>query len=49
MQRYSISSLDDLYASVGYGGFTVNQILLKLIDFYKREESKRFRPPPERA
>lgn len=37
MQRYSITSLDDLYASVGYGGFTVNQILLKLIDFYKRE------------
>lgn len=38
MQRYSISSVDDLYASVGYGGFTVNQILLKLIDFYKKEE-----------
>ncbi|MCL2062114.1 MAG: bifunctional (p)ppGpp synthetase/guanosine-3',5'-bis(diphosphate) 3'-pyrophosphohydrolase [Firmicutes bacterium] len=41
MQRYTISSVDDLYASVGYGGFTVNQILLKLIDFYKKEvESK---------
>ena len=38
MQRYSISSLDDLFASVGYGGFTVNQILSKLIDFYKKEE-----------
>lgn len=38
MQRYSISSVDDLYASVGYGGFTVNQILSKLIDFYKKEE-----------
>ncbi|MBQ8882338.1 MAG: bifunctional (p)ppGpp synthetase/guanosine-3',5'-bis(diphosphate) 3'-pyrophosphohydrolase [Clostridia bacterium] len=38
MQRYSISSLDDLYASVGYGGFTVNQILSKLIDFYRKEE-----------
>lgn len=37
MQRYSISSQDDLYASVGYGGFTVNQILPKLIDFYKKE------------
>ena len=47
MQRYSISSLDDLYASVGYGGFTVNQILLKLIDFYKREnDSKKL---PEKA
>lgn len=38
MQRYSISSLDDLYASVGYGGFTTNQILLKLIDFFKKED-----------
>ena len=38
MQRYSISSLDDLYASVGYGGFTVNEILSKLIDFSKKEE-----------
>lgn len=38
MQRYSIASVDDLYASVGYGGFTVNQILSKLIDFYKKEE-----------
>lgn len=38
MQRYSISSLDDLYASVGYGGFSVNQILLKLIDFYRKQQ-----------
>ncbi len=37
MQRYSISSMDDMYAAVGYGGFTVNQILLKLIDFYRKE------------
>lgn len=39
MKRYSLSSLDDLYASLGYGGYTVNQILLKLIDFYKRENA----------
>ncbi len=44
MQRYSISSMDDLYASVGYGGFTVNQILLKLIDFHKKEEQKNATP-----
>ncbi len=37
MQRYSFSSVNDLYASVGYGAYTPNQILLKLIDFYKRE------------
>lgn len=38
MQRYSISSLDDLYASVGYGGYSVHQILPKLIDFYRKEQ-----------
>jgi len=38
MERYVISNLDDMYAAVGYGGFTVNQILLKLIDFFKREK-----------
>lgn len=37
MQRYSFSSLNDLYASVGYGAYTPNQVLLKLIDFYRRE------------
>ena len=37
MLRYSFSSLNDLYASVGYGAYTSNQILLKLIDFYRRE------------
>lgn len=46
MQRYSFSSIDDLYASVGYGGITTNQILLKLIDYYRREvESKQINTP----
>ena len=45
MQRYNISSLDDMYASVGYGGFTTNQILFKLIDFYRQEEAT---PTPEK-
>ena len=38
MKRYAIQSIEDLYASVGYGGFTINQILSKLIDFYRKEE-----------
>ncbi len=37
MSRYSFSSIDDMFASVGYGAYTPNQILLKLIDFYRRE------------
>lgn len=37
MNRYTLSSTDDLYAAVGYGGFTTNQILIKLIDHFKRD------------
>lgn len=37
MNRYSIASVEDLYAAVGYGGLTTNQILIKLIDYFKRE------------
>lgn len=37
MLRYSFSSINDMYASVGYGAYTPSQILLKLIDFYRRE------------
>ncbi len=37
MNRYSLTSLDDLYAAVGYGGFSTNQILIKLIDYFKRD------------
>lgn len=36
--RYSLSSIDDMYASVGYGGITTGRILLKLIDAYKKEQ-----------
>ncbi len=39
MQRYSLSSPEDMFASVGYGGLTTNQILIKLIDAYKKEQA----------
>ena len=48
MQRFSFASLDDMYASVGYGGVTVNQVLLKLIDFYRNEVEVR-KIPEERT
>lgn len=37
MHRYTLSSIDDLYASVGFGGLTTNQIIVKLIDYFKRD------------
>ncbi len=36
MNRYMLQSLDDLYASVGYGGLTTNQILFRLIEEYRK-------------
>lgn len=38
MDKYSFSSEDDMFASVGYGGVTVGQVLGKLIEFKKRED-----------
>ena len=37
MNRYTLSSIDDLYVSVGFGGLTTNQIIVKLIDYFKRD------------
>ena len=40
MQKYSFSSVDELYASVGYGGITSNKILLRLLDFKRQDEAR---------
>ena len=36
MSRYMLQSIDDLYASVGYGGLTTNQVLFRLIEEYRK-------------
>ena len=44
--KYSFQSMDDMYASIGYGGITANQILNKLNTLYKSDckqnETKEF-------
>ena len=35
--KLSLSTVDEMYAAVGCGAVSVNQVLLKLIDFYKRD------------
>ncbi len=35
-ERFSFNELEEMYAAVGYGSISVNQILLKLIDFYRK-------------
>ncbi|NLL56552.1 MAG: bifunctional (p)ppGpp synthetase/guanosine-3',5'-bis(diphosphate) 3'-pyrophosphohydrolase [Clostridiales bacterium] len=39
IDRYNFNSIEDMYASVGYGGTSTNQILFKLIDFYKKSQA----------
>ncbi len=34
--KYKLQSMDDLYASIGYGALRVHQILPKLVDEYKK-------------
>ena len=33
-EKYTFQSLDDMYASIGYGGITANQVLNKLNALY---------------
>ena len=35
--RMSFSSMDEMYASVGYGAVNTNQVLVKLIDYFRRD------------
>lgn len=35
-KKYSLHTVEDLYASVGYGGVSANQILMKLKEEYKK-------------
>jgi GTP pyrophosphokinase len=44
MQKYSFESMDEVFAAVGYGALTSNQVLFKLIQRYdtaKTEEEKK--------
>ena len=36
-ERFSFNERDEMFAAVGYGSISVNQILLKLIDFYRKK------------
>ena len=35
-ERMAFSGMDDMFASVGYGSITANQILVKLLDFHRK-------------
>ncbi len=39
-EKLVFASVDEMMASVGYGAVSVNQIMVKLIDYYRREQPK---------
>lgn len=39
-KRYMFNDIDEMYASVGYGSISTNQVLLKLVDYYKKHVEK---------
>ena len=36
-ERFSFGEMEEMFAAVGYGSVSVNQVLFKLIDFYRKE------------
>ena len=39
-EKFSFTSQDEMYASVGYGAVGVNQVMFRLIDFYNKSVPK---------
>lgn len=44
LRRYGLASIDDLYASLGYGGLTPQKVIIRLRDDWLREQ-KSLQPP----
>ena len=45
-RRYSLSSLDDLYATIGFGGLSTLQLLNRLAEEYKKQNKSESPPLP---
>ena len=48
-KRYSLSSLDDLYATIGFGGLSTLQLLNRLAEEYKKQNKAEAPPPAHRG
>ena len=47
LQLHAMSSEEDLYAAVGYGGLTTAQVLTKIIEGFKKEDNTQVDVTPE--
>ena len=48
-KKYNFNSLDDIYASVGYGGLTAQKVVLRLRDLYNQEHKNEQEKPAEQV
>lgn len=48
-RRYTLSSLDDLYVTVGFGGLSAVQVLNRLVEIYKKANKLDAAPEPKAA
>ena len=40
LDRYKFATVDDLYASIGFGGISVNKLIARLLDEYRKEHEE---------
>lgn len=40
IERYKLQTIDDLYASIGFGGISVNKLMARLLDEYRKEHEE---------
>ena len=40
LDRYRFATVDDLYASIGFGGISVNKLMARLLDEYRKEHEE---------
>lgn len=40
MERYKFATVEDLYASIGFGGISVNKLMARLLDEYRKEHEE---------
>lgn len=41
LRKYTMTDAEDIFAAVGYGGLTTNQVLLRLIEEYKKDSKNK--------
>jgi len=46
LNKFSAKTIEDLYAGIGYGGISINKVILKLLSEFEKQK-KNLAPPPK--